>query len=56
MFPTLLLLVLVGLLIVPLVRLPGVRDVFGYLNELLLTPNLLFFIFLPILFLSLHSI
>lgn len=43
------LLVLVGIIIVPVVNIPGLRDVFGFLAELTLTPELLFFIFLPIL-------
>lgn len=47
--PYTVLLVLVGLLIVPIVSIPGLRDVFGFLGELTLTPELLFFIFLPIL-------
>lgn len=47
--PYTVLLVLVGLLIVPIVHIPVLKDVFGFLGELTLTPELLFFIFLPIL-------
>lgn len=47
--PYTVLLVLVGLLIVPLVKLPYLSDVFGFLGDIKLTPELLFFIFLPIL-------
>jgi len=43
------LLVLVGILIVPIVSIPGLSGVFGFLSELTLTPELLFFVFLPIL-------
>ena len=42
-------LVLVGLLLVPLVRLPYLEPIFGFLDNLVLTPELLFYIFLPIL-------
>ena len=47
--PYTVLLVLVGLLIVPIVHMPVLKDIFGFLGELTLTPELLFFIFLPIL-------
>lgn len=47
--PYTILLVLVGLLLVPLVQLPGLNNVFGFLADAALTPDLLFFIFLPIL-------
>ena len=47
--PYTVLLVLVGLLIVPLAQLPYLEHVFGFLDELVLTPELLFYIFLPIL-------
>lgn len=47
--PYTVLLVLVGLLIVPIVHIPVLKDIFGFLGELTLTPELLFFIFLPIL-------
>ncbi|MFZ2836243.1 MAG: sodium:proton antiporter [Candidatus Saccharimonadales bacterium] len=47
--PYTVLLVLVGLLIVPIVHVPVLKDIFGFLGELTLTPELLFFIFLPIL-------
>jgi len=43
------LLVLVGLIIVPVVNTPGLNSIFGFLGEVTLTPELLFFIFLPIL-------
>lgn len=47
--PYTVLLVLVGLLIIPIVQIPVLREIFGFLGELTLTPELLFFIFLPIL-------
>lgn len=47
--PYTVLLVLFGLLLVPIVQLPGLDQVFGFLDDLVLTPELLFFIFLPIL-------
>lgn len=47
--PYTVLLVLVGLIIVPLAQLPYVRDVFGFLDDAQLTPELLFYIFLPVL-------
>lgn len=47
--PYTVLLVLVGLLIVPLSQLPYVQDVFGFLDDMQLTPELLFYIFLPVL-------
>ncbi len=47
--PYTVLLVIVGLLLVPIVQLPFLAPVFGFLDDLVLTPNLLFFIFLPIL-------
>lgn len=47
--PYTVLLVLVGLLIVPLVQLPYLSEVFGFLDDMVLTPELLFYIFLPIL-------
>lgn len=47
--PYTVLLVLVGLLIVPLSQLPYVREVFGFLDDVQLTPELLFYIFLPVL-------
>lgn len=43
------LLVLVGLLLVPIVNLPYLNTVFGFLGDMILTPELLFYIFLPIL-------
>ncbi len=47
--PYTVLLVLVGLLLVPIVKLPYLEPVFGFLDDLKLTPELLFYIFLPIL-------
>lgn len=47
--PYTVLLVLFGLLLVPIVQLPGLSNVFGFLDDLVLTPELLFYIFLPIL-------
>lgn len=47
--PYTVLLVLVGLLLIPVVNLPYLKDIFGFLGDMVLTPELLFFIFLPIL-------
>jgi len=47
--PYTVLLVLVGLLIVPISRLPMLEPTFGFMDDLVLTPELLFYIFLPIL-------
>lgn len=47
--PYTVLLVVIGLALVPLVQLPGISGVFGFVDDLTLTPELLFFIFLPIL-------
>jgi Na+:H+ antiporter len=47
--PYTVLLVAVGLLLVPFTRLPGMAATFGFLDDLQLTPELLFLIFLPIL-------
>lgn len=47
--PYTVLLVLAGLVIVPLSQLPYVRDTFGFLDDMQLTPELLFYIFLPVL-------
>jgi CPA1 family monovalent cation:H+ antiporter len=47
--PYTVLLVLVGVLLVPIVNLPYLEDVFGFIDDLVLTPELLFYIFLPIL-------
>lgn len=47
--PYTVLLVLTGLLIVPLTQLPFLRDIFGFLDDMKLTPELLFYIFLPVL-------
>ena len=43
------LLVLVGLLLVPIVSLPYLKVVFGFIGDMVLTPELLFYIFLPVL-------
>ncbi len=43
------LLVLVGILLVPLVQLPMLEGPFGFISHVQLTPELLFYIFLPIL-------
>ena len=42
-------LVFVGLLLVPIVNMPYFESVFGFLDDLVLTPELLFYIFLPVL-------
>lgn len=47
--PYTILLVFVGLLLVPIVNLPGLKHIFGFLADLVLTPELLFYIFLPVL-------
>lgn len=47
--PYTVLLVLAGLIIAPLSQLPVLRDYFGFLDDAQLTPELLFYIFLPIL-------
>ncbi len=47
--PYTVLLVLVGILLVPIVSLPFLRNVFGFLDDMVLTPELLFYIFLPVL-------
>lgn len=47
--PYTVLLVLVGLIMVPIVNLPYLEKVFGFLDDMVLTPELLFFIFLPVL-------
>jgi len=47
--PYTVLLVFVGLLLVPIVNLPYFEKVFGFLDDLVLTPELLFYIFLPVL-------
>ena len=48
-FPYTVLLVFVGLLLVPIVNLPGLENIFGFIDDLVLTPELLFYIFLPVL-------
>lgn len=47
--PYTVLLVLVGILLVPIVNLPYLSTIFGFLDDLVLTPELLFYIFLPVL-------
>lgn len=47
--PYTVLLVLTGLLLVPLTHVPILNPVLGFLTETVLTPELLFYIFLPIL-------
>lgn len=47
--PYTVLLVLAGLLLVPIVKLPYLEGVFGFLDDMQLTPELLFYIFLPVL-------
>ena len=47
--PYTVLLVAVGLLLVPIVHLPWLAPAFGFLDDLQLTPELLFLVFLPIL-------
>mgnify|MGYP000170941609 CR=1 FL=1 len=47
--PYTVLLVLTGLLLVPIVSLPALEPTFGFLDDLVLSPELLFYIFLPIL-------
>ena len=48
-FPYTVLLVLVGLVLVPVVNLPYFEHAFGFLDDMVLTPELLFYIFLPVL-------
>ena len=47
--PYTVLLVIVGLILVPLAKLPLLEPIFGFIDDLTLTPELLFYIFLPIL-------
>lgn len=47
--PYTILLVLIGLLIVPIAQQPQLAPALGFLDDMVLTPQLLFFIFLPIL-------
>jgi len=47
--PYTVLLVFVGLLLVPIVNLPVLEKFFGFIDDLVLTPELLFYIFLPVL-------
>lgn len=47
--PYTVLLVFVGLIIVPLANAPFLKPIFGFLDDLSLTPELLFYIFLPVL-------
>ena len=48
-FPYTVLLVFVGLFLAPLANMPYISEAFGFIDDLVLTPELLFFIFLPIL-------
>lgn len=48
-WPYTVLLVLVGLILVPVTNLPYFNVVFGFISDMVLTPELLFFIFLPVL-------
>lgn len=47
--PYTVLLVLVGLILVPIVKFPMFAPVFGFLDDMTLTPEMLFYVFLPIL-------
>lgn len=47
--PYTVLLVIVGLVLVPLSKLPLLAPVFGFIDDFTLTPELLFYIFLPVL-------
>lgn len=47
--PYTVLLVLIGLLLVPIVQLPLLEPLLGFMDDLKLTPELLFYIFLPVL-------
>lgn len=47
--PYTVLLVFVGLLLVPIVNLPLLKNIFGFIDDMILTPELLFYIFLPVL-------
>ena len=47
--PYTVLLVLVGLVLVPIVNLPYLENIFGFLDDMVLTPELLFYFFLPVL-------
>ncbi len=47
--PYTVLLVFVGLLLVPIVNMPVLEHFFGFIDDLVLTPELLFYIFLPVL-------
>ncbi|MCB9011028.1 MAG: sodium:proton antiporter [Actinobacteria bacterium] len=47
--PYTVLLVLVGLLLVPALKLPPLAAAFGFIDDLRLTPDLLFLVFLPVL-------
>ncbi|MFZ1250077.1 MAG: sodium:proton antiporter [Candidatus Microsaccharimonas sp.] len=47
--PYTVLLVIVGLILVPLVNVPGLSTGLGFLKDIALTPELLFYVFLPIL-------
>lgn len=47
--PYTVLLVFVGILLVPIVNMPYLDKVFGFIGDMVLTPELLFYIFLPVL-------
>lgn len=47
--PYTVLLVFVGLLLIPIVNLPYINRISGFLGDMALTPELLFYIFLPVL-------
>lgn len=47
--PYTVLLVFVGLFLVPIANADYIKNVFGFIDDLVLTPELLFFIFLPVL-------
>lgn len=47
--PYTVLLVFVGILLVQLVNLPFLKHIFGFMDDMVLTPELLFYIFLPVL-------
>lgn len=47
--PYTVLLVLTGLVLVPVVSLPALEPTFGFFDDLVLSPELLFYIFLPVL-------
>lgn len=48
-FPYTIMLVFIGMILVPIIEIPFLKPALGFMNDLSLTPDLLFFIFLPIL-------